>query len=319
MIIIDSSESYSGRLSSKKEREMRSIIIAVFLWILAFDVMGQGVDVGELTWVEGSVKVEYPLRPQQDGRIGMKVGLNATLLTGENSKAVVRLLDGTILSIAPKTKILIESLVKDPEKRKASVLTFVGKVRAVIKKQLGSESKFEFKSKTAIAGVRGTHLALDVAEDGTTKVMLISGFVGVFNRDMMDLAEIFLTEGTFSEVKEGMAPSPPQPLTPEMLKDIYVNTSMQAFIKNEIKNKASKSGEIPLDTKSLSGNFEELLLTSLMEIEKEEISRSGAFSQSLTVPLREQDIQGVVAPQDFSGGVDSRNLNVNVFVDINNY
>ncbi len=300
---------------------MRSWIILslVFISFRAVNIHAQTIEAGEISWVEGSVKVEYPSQPQIDGKIGMKININATIMTGDNSKAVIKFSDGTILSIAPRTKILIESLIKDADKREASVLAFFGKLRAIVKKQVSTKSKFEFKSKTAIAGVRGTHLAMDVEEDGSTKVMLLSGFVGVFNRDKMDLPEIMLTEGTFSEIKEGMPPSPPQPLTPEMLKDIYANTSMMAFVKSGIKETAMKSGGIFIETKAISGNFEEVLALSLREASSEEITKPGSFSQGLTEPLREQDIQGVVAPQDFTGNVNTRKVDVNVFIDLNNY
>lgn len=295
------------------------LIISIVVLLGSSNLFADDNVVGEINWVEGSVKIEYPGKQAVDAKIGTALNINATIITAEKSKSVIKLIDGTILSIAPKTKILIESLIKSSDKREASVLTFVGKVRAVVKKQMKSNSKFEFKSKTAIAGVRGTHLALDVAEDGTTKVFLLSGFVGVFNRDKMDLPEIMLTEGTFSEVKEGMPPSPPQPIPPELLQDIYANTSILAMLKNDIKKTVNKSGGVLLGTKTLSGNFEEKLLFALKEAEKEEVVKRSAYSQSLTEPLREQDVQGVVTPQDFSGEINSKKVDVNIFIDINNY
>ncbi len=294
------------------------ILLPLFL-IISSTLYAEENPVGEITWVEGTVKVEYPAKSPEDAKIGTMLALNATLSTGENSKAVVKLSDQTILSIAPKTKILIESLVKSQDKREASVLTFVGKVRAVVKKQVSSKSKFEFKSKTAIAGVRGTHLALDVAEDGTTRVFLINGFVGVFSRDKMDLPEIMLSEGTFSEIKEGSAPTPPQPIPPDVLQDIYQKTSIMAMIKNELNKTLEKGSGMMPDTKTLFGNFEEKLILGIREAEKEDIARRSAYSQSLTEPLREQDVQGVVTPRDFTGEVNAKKVDVNIFIDTSNY
>ncbi|MGB9599262.1 MAG: FecR family protein [Myxococcota bacterium] len=297
----------------------RVLVISVSLLFFSTNLFADDNIVGVINWVEGSVKIEYPGRAAEDAKIGNNLGINATVITSEKSKAVIKLVDGTILSIAPKTKILIESLIKSVDKREASILTFFGKVRAVVKKQMNSRSKFEFKSKTAIAGVRGTHLALDVAEDGTTRVFLLSGFAGVFNRDKMDLPEIMLTEGTFSEIKEGMPPSPPQPIPPELLQDLYVNTSIFAMLKNELKKTIDKSAGIVLATKTLSGNFEERLLISLKDAEREDIERRDAYSQSLTEPLREQDMQGVVAPLDFGGEINTKKVDVNIHIDIGNY
>ncbi|MCX7958154.1 MAG: FecR family protein [Deltaproteobacteria bacterium] len=296
----------------------RILAFSVFLFVSSW-LYAQDNSVGEITWVEGSARVEYPSKNPEDAKIGTPLMMNATLSTGENSKVVVKLSDGTILSIAPKTKIFIESLIKTQDKREASVLTFVGKVRAVVKKQVNSKSKFEFRSKTAIAGVRGTHLALDVAEDGTTRVFLINGFAGVFSRDKMDLPEIMLSEGTFSEIREGAAPTPPQPIPPDVLQDIYRNTSIMAMLKNELNKSVEKGSGILPDTKTLSGTLEENLIIAIREKEKEEISRRSAYSQSLTEPLREQDIQGVVTPRDFTGEVNTKRVDVNIFIDVNNY
>ncbi|GEM_PF-2383407 len=295
------------------------VIVLISLFIVISDISAEENSIGEITWVEGTVKVEYPSKSPEDGKIGMNLFLNATISTGENSRAMIKLSDGSILSIAPKTKILIESLIKDQDKRVASVLTFVGRVRAFVKKQINAKSKFEFKSKTAIAGVRGTHLALDVLENGNTKVYLFSGFVGVFNREKMELPEIMLSEGTFSEIKAGEAPSPPQIIPPEILQDIYTSTSIMAMLKNEMKKTAGKGVEIMPETKTLSSNLEERLIFAFREAEKEELSKRSTYSQSLTEPLRDQDIQGVVTPQNYIGEIESRKVDVNIFIDVNNY
>lgn len=294
-------------------------IFIILLFLATNSIYAQDGYIGEISWIEGLVKIEYPNKEPEDAKIGMAVFLNAIIKTEDNSKAIVRLSDGTILSVAPKTKILLESLYKTQDKREASVLTFFGKIRAVVKKQMGSKSKFEFKSKTAIAGVRGTHLALDVADDGTTKVYLIGGFVGVYNRDKMDLPEIMLSEGTFTEVKEGQAPTPPQPIPSEVLQDIYQKTSIMAMIKDDFRKTIERGSNVTQEIKVISPELEERLLMALREAEKEENLRRGAYSQSLTEPLREQDIQGVVTPMDFVGGVNYRRVDVDVLIDISNY
>lgn len=298
---------------------MKYTLVFCLCFLFSASLWADSDSVGEITWVEGSVKIEYPSKPQEDAKIGKNIGINATMITGENSKVVIRLTDGTILSVAPKTKIMIESLIKSIDKREGSVLVFFGKVRAIVKKQVGSKSKFEFKSKTAIAGVRGTHLALDVQEDGTTKVLLISGFVGVFNRDKMDLPEIMLSDMTYSEIKENQAPTPPAIIPPEMLKDLYANTSILGFLKEDIKKSIDKKVDVAPDTRTLNNELEQGLLALLKDSQQEVVDTKSNFSKNLAEPLREQDIQGVVAPRDFTGSVDSRKVDINIRVDTSNY
>jgi hypothetical protein len=289
-----------------------------FLWGSSY-LWADGNVAGEITWVEGSVKIEYPSKPQEDGKIGKSIGVNATIITGENSKAVIRLSDGTILSIAPMTKLLLESFIKSADRREGSILVFIGRIRAIVKQQVGkSKSKFDFKSRTAIAGVRGTHIALEVQEDGTTRVLLISGYAGVFNRDKMDLPEIMLSEGTYSEIKENQPPTPPANITPEMLRDIYASTSILALIKEDMKKAVEKRIDVSIDTKAIDTNLEQGLVLLLNTSQRENEMKT-SFSSSLAEPLREQDIQGVVAPRDFTGSVESKRVNVNIRIDTSNY
>lgn len=299
---------------------MKYIIISLFIfWISGASLLYAQENVaGEITWVEGTVKIEYPQKGAEDAKIGAKIFANATVITGESSRIVIRFLDGTILSIAPKTKIQIESFVVNNEKREASIMTYIGRVRAVVKKFLGGKSKFEFKSKTAIAGVRGTHLALDVLDDGTTRVYLMSGFLGVYNKDKMDLPEIMLSEGTYSEVKEGQAPTPPMPIPPDLLQDIYKSTSILAMIRNELRDSLTKGTKLNPELNIPLSDYEEKLVSELKTKEKEEAVIK-AFSDSLTQPLREQDVQGVVMPSDYIGEKNERRLDVNVIIDTGNY
>ncbi|MCX7944226.1 MAG: FecR family protein [Deltaproteobacteria bacterium] len=295
------------------------VILSVIFLMLSVNLSAQDNLIGEITWVEGTAQISYPAKSPEDIKIGMGITANATISTGEKSKVVIRLIDQSIVSIAPKTRILIETLVKSQDIREASILTFVGRIRAFIKKQMGNKSKFEFKSKTAIAGVRGTHLAIDVASDGTTKIYLINGFVGVYNRDKMDLPEIMLSEGTFTEVKEGEAPSPPQFIPPEVLREIYQDTSILAMLKSELNRAIVSKAEILPETKTISTTLEEKLVVAIRDSARDDLHDQTSYSQSLTEPLREQEVQGVVAPMDFSGGVHERKVNLNIHVNTNNY
>ena len=97
---------------------------------------------------------------------GSKICSGDTIVAGADSRAKLKMEDGNELNISPDSQIVIEDYQYNPTENKKKVLLNVlkGKVRATTKQENmyndkakdGQANTFEVRTKTAVAGVRGT-------------------------------------------------------------------------------------------------------------------------------------------------------------------
>ncbi len=116
--------------------------------------------VGTFIQVEGTVEVLHQGRPPavavkvQDG-----VSKGDQVRTKSQSRAQVRFVDDTVLSISPESSVLIEDYLYDASRgyRQAGLHLFRGLAYTVVNRILRTEKPdFVMKTQTAVFGVRGT-------------------------------------------------------------------------------------------------------------------------------------------------------------------
>lgn len=114
-------------------------------------------------------------------KIGFKVYEKDYLETGADGKIKIKFKDDNVINLVPNSKLTIEELQFDPAKEnKKTILNLIyGKVRSSVKQSYNGESYYEVKTKTAVAGVRGTDFVVSYSEDDKleAKVETISGKV----------------------------------------------------------------------------------------------------------------------------------------------
>jgi len=91
----------------------------------------------------------------------------ATLLMGKDS----------VVHIGSKTKFVVENYEANASNEVASVSMPYGKTRALIRKRLGKNRKFKIRTRSAVMGVRGTHIFIDQpdATDTPSRFVTIEG------------------------------------------------------------------------------------------------------------------------------------------------
>ena len=146
---------------------MRTLLFAV-MWLLF--VTGCGIaasgsdEVGTIKNLKGSVGIQRGTATVP-ARIGMGILRNDTLITGANSSLGLLFSDNSTLSLGANSKIHLSEYQFDVADKKASL---VGRVRhgtvvylsGLIAKM--NSDAVKFKTPTAIAGVKGTKLAISV-------------------------------------------------------------------------------------------------------------------------------------------------------------
>lgn len=177
----------SRAATTRRRRVMKkflSVFIAALFMSMAASSLAQAAEIvgtvagvaGDATLVrDGSNKAEVITN-------GMKIMTKDNINTGMGGKVRMEMADGSVLMLGPKSNLVVrEYMVKlDGNKRKSILGLLSGKLRAIANKAFSTVgNKFEVHTPTAVAGVMGTDLGVDVAVDGTTLVITITGLVNV--------------------------------------------------------------------------------------------------------------------------------------------
>ncbi len=186
---------------------------------------------------KGDVKVQ-----SADGKIvaaalGSKICSGETVIAADQARAKIHMEDGNELNISPNSKIVIETYQYDVATNKKKVLLNVlkGKVRATTvrenmyndKSKDGQANTFQVRTKSAVAGVRGTDFltGFDPATNKTDIVTFRGKVeVGLPGPAGTILNSVQVAVGQKSEVIAGSMPSVPKSVAPAELTKINIET-----------------------------------------------------------------------------------------------
>ena len=133
-----------------------------------------------LSILDGSASVARgtaTFAPAADGDL---VNIGDRVQTAERSHAVVTFFDGSTLEIEPATTVQIEDASSAASGAiSISIGQSIGRTWASVQKLTRADSKFEIRTPTAVAAVRGTGFFTDVLADGTTTFQIADGNVQV--------------------------------------------------------------------------------------------------------------------------------------------
>ncbi len=191
-----------------------SLLIAIFLLLFAIcyslftdsaEAQVAGQIAGKITKVEGRVDI---LRAGAAAAVPVKMGdtvnVGDILRTKSDGKAEITFIDNTAMTVGPKSRLGIDEYFykADEEKRSASLKIYRGRTGFQIPKPVypAEGSKFEMKTKTAVAGVRGTEGIIHT--DGVERVYVKEGVIEFKN----PLGSVIVSKGEVGEVFAGRAP-----------------------------------------------------------------------------------------------------------------
>lgn len=113
-------------------------------------------------------------------KIGGKVCEGAWLKTGESSHIKIRMLDKNVLSLSASSQFHLAEYENKPESKKVSLNLLYGLLRSTVnEKYLRKEDHFEVKTKTIVAGVRGTDFLTEF--NPKEKKSVVTSFEGVLS------------------------------------------------------------------------------------------------------------------------------------------
>jgi len=109
-----------------------------------------------------------------------------SVITMENSKVRIKTKDGGFINLGQKTKVYFETMKGDPKKEEISetgIKLLWGKIYSNVKKKVESGGKYEVKTGSVVAGVRGTKFLVEAEKNGATDLTVYEGVVAAKKLD----------------------------------------------------------------------------------------------------------------------------------------
>ncbi len=154
---------------------LETILKAIAITVFAMALLGASAafagSAGEFTVVKGRVDVTRPGTAARMVSAGDPVEVGDVVRTKSRSRAEIVFRDGSILRLAPGSRLEITEFLAGEQESRGIFKLFRGKVRSRVKKIMGSlfgrfqRNRFEVHTPTAVIGVRGTDFVVYHLED----------------------------------------------------------------------------------------------------------------------------------------------------------
>ncbi len=182
---------------------------------------------GTVEVAKGDIRVEKSGGTISPIKAGSKICSGDAIIAAVDSRAKIRMEDGNELNVSPNSKILLENYQFEPSSNRKKVLLNIlkGKVRTKTKEENmyndkakdGQANTFRVKTKSAVAGVRGTDFltSYDPASN-KSQVVTFTGRVevGQPGPNGQILNPVLVGAGQKTEVTAGLPPLAPQAVPP---------------------------------------------------------------------------------------------------------
>ncbi len=159
----------------------------------------------------------------------LALGLGFVVETGTQSSAIIRFADKSSLYVRENTRIRLDSISYNANTAMVDtrVRLETGRVESRVIPFRRSGNRFEIKTPTAVAAVRGTTFRVDFGPDHVMLSEVVEGSIKVKN----DLGEQVVTKGFGTIVEPGKPPLPPETLLPAVdlsrVANVYLNKSIR--------------------------------------------------------------------------------------------
>lgn len=196
-------------------KNLINIFSFICVFLLALSSFANPAAHGVLMVVKGDVQVQQKDKTTK-ARVGVKVVQGDLIITGKDARAKLVMVDKNVINISPDSKFLLEKYEYNPDENKKGALLNViyGKVRTTVNQKYdGDQNKFQVKTKSSVAGVRGTDFMVSFNQvTNTSKVVTFEGLVEVGAG--LDAAgritnPVSVRPGEFTVATLGVAPSAP--------------------------------------------------------------------------------------------------------------
>jgi len=211
---------------------------------------------GVMMVVKGDIKVTSKDGKTEAAKVGKKVVAGDTITSGPDSRAKIVMADKNVINVSPDSKIVIEKYENDGKDKKNVELNVVyGKLRASVEQKYdGEKSKFNVKTPSAVAGVRGTDFITGYnPSTKSAQIITFQGSVAVGTPGPGGSIQnpVFVKAGQMTEAGAGKPPEAPKSVPKEELNKMNNETKAETAgnDKKDTRQVASESKEEKKDEK----------------------------------------------------------------------
>lgn len=203
-------------------KQKRTIVALVLSILLSFPAVAfAGKSIGKITRLKGRVTIyRNGARVGQSAKNGMTLQQNDKIKTRARAYLRFKLKDGSIMTLGQKTELTLDKFTYDPKKKErvAFFKVALGKLRVFANRMLKyRDNRFQVKTPTAVAGVRGTVFMVWVQSPTVTRVACFDSAVEVSSVDKPGEI-VVITKNIATSVSKGAAPSQPVLMTEKTFK-----------------------------------------------------------------------------------------------------
>lgn len=169
---------------------------------------------------------------EEAAKVGKKVFPGDTIIAGVDSRAKIIMSDKNVINISPDSRITIAKYENNGTSKNVELNVSYGKVRATVEQQYdGEKNKFNIRTPTAVAGVRGTDFLTGF--NRTTQVTQVTTFsgvvaVGIPGQGGRIQNAVFVRPGQSTNVSNGQAPEAPKVVPRAELDQINKDATAEA-------------------------------------------------------------------------------------------
>ncbi|MBY0554998.1 FecR family protein [bacterium] len=198
---------------------------------------------GTFMVVKGKVRVENP-KGSVIAKVGTKVQEGDTVITEKESRAKIAMEDRNIINVSPDTTFKITKYSNTKTDKNVQLNLIEGKIRNNVEEKYDNKnSKFEVRTATAVAGVRGTQFITSFNKaTKVTEVITLRGqvsFQSIAAGDKPASDPVVVNKGEKSQAQEGSTAAPPVKLPEKEVQQIETDTAIKG------KQTDSKEGAPP--------------------------------------------------------------------------
>ncbi len=200
---------------------------------------------GDVTVISGQAADKTP----QKAKMGSKVFPGDTIQAGKDSRAKIVMSDQNTLNISPDTKFQIEKYENDPgsDSRNVTLKVMEGKLRASVEQKYdGEKNKFNVKTPSAVAGVRGTDFLTSFSSaTKTSQIITFHGTVAVGQPGPKGeiMNPVYVKPGQMTSASAGKAPEAPRAMPKEELSKMNNESKAETAASNQKQDSASTATE----------------------------------------------------------------------------
>lgn len=157
---------------------------------------GSGSPAGHVKYLENSVfLVHADENTAYRAKTGLPVFESDTVVTGENGVCQVNLRDGSLIRIAPNSRLELKKHLYDPAgKIRDAAVSLFGRARFYVRDRKDfNRSDFKVTTKTMILGVRGSDFVVEAGDDQTIVSALDDTDLEVLSADFQEAAPLIVS------------------------------------------------------------------------------------------------------------------------------